>query len=106
MATRQRKKSFLHRLILPVFSLVFLGYFGFHAFHGAYGLIGYWSILERKAEREAALALLQEERESLEHRTALLASGSLDRETLDELARAKLNVINPNEVVYLYVSGQ
>lgn len=104
MATRQRKKSFLSRLILPAFSLVFLGYFGFHAFHGAYGLIGYWSILERKAERETALAMLREERQQLEHRAVLLASGSPDRETIDELARAKLNVINPDEVVYLYTS--
>ena len=101
MATRQRKKSFLNRLILPVFSFAFLGYFGFHSFHGSYGLIAYWWLEDRKLTLQNELQNVQSEREALERRTALLAHGSPDRELVDELARAKLNVINPNEVVYL-----
>lgn len=101
MATRQRKKSFLNRLILPVFTFVFLGYFGFHAFHGAYGLIAYKGIVENRENLEARLAGLVAEREALELRAGLLILGSPDRETVDELARAKLNVIHPHEVVYL-----
>lgn len=101
MSTRQRKKSFLNRLILPVFTLAFLGYFGFHAFHGVYGLIAYRGIVSSIDVLEARLEEVSKEREALELRTALLAHGSPDRETVDELARAKLNVIHPNEVVYL-----
>jgi len=101
MATRQRKRTFLNRLILPAFSVAFLGYFGFHAFHGSYGLIAYWGVLTEIETLEEELKQVQAERKALELRTALLAHGSPDRETVDELARAKLNVIHPNEVVYL-----
>lgn len=105
MATRQRKKSFLNRLILPLFTLAFLGYFGFHAFHGSYGLIAYRTTLDEIAALKHELDDVRAERAALELRTALLANGSLDRETLDELARAKLNIIHPNEVVYLLPSN-
>lgn len=101
MATRQRKKSFVNRLIFPAFTFMFIGYFGFHAFHGSYGLIAYWSVLNEIDVLEAKLDDVEKSRRALEQRTVLLAHGSPDRETVDELARAKLNVIHPNEVVYL-----
>lgn len=101
MATRQRKKSFLNRLFLPTFTIAFLGYFGFHAFNGSYGLIAYWGVLDEITTLESSLDEARKERQALELRTALLARSSLDRETVDELARAKLNVIHPNELVYL-----
>ena len=101
VATRQRKKSFINRLLLPVFTIAFLGYFGFHSLHGSYGLIAYWSIRGDINTLEARLYDTQKERRALERRVTLLAHGSPDRETVDELARAKLNVIHPNEVVYL-----
>lgn len=101
MATRQRKKSFVSRLILPTFTLAFIGYFGFHAFHGSYGLIAFKSVQHQISLLEDQLDTVQKQRKNLEQRTILLAYGSPDRETVDELARAKLNVIHPNEVVYL-----
>lgn len=101
MATRQRKKSLISRFILPIFSVAFLGYFGFHSFHGSYGLIGYQSIKGRINVLEARLAAVQKDREALALQVNLLTPGSPDKETVDELARAKLNVVHPNEVVYL-----
>jgi len=101
MATRQRKKSLLNRFILPVFSVAFLGYFGFHSFHGSYGLIGYQSIKGRIHVLEKRLAAVSKDREALELQANLLTPGSPDKETVDELARAKLNVVHPNEVVFL-----
>lgn len=102
MATRQRKKSLLTRLILPVFTIAFLGYFGFHAFEGEYGLVSYKKTQQRIKTRQSELTALQTQREALERRYALLVRGSPDREMIDELARTKLNVIHPNELVYLF----
>ena len=101
MATRQRKKSLINRFILPVFAVAFLGYFGFHSLHGSYGLIGYQSIKGRIKVLERRLTAVRNEREGLELQANLLTPGSPDKETVDELARAKLNVVHPNEVVYL-----
>lgn len=81
--------------------MAFLCYFGFHTFNGAYGLIAYQAINNDIKKLENRLAEVVAEREALELRAALLAHGSPDREVVDELARAKLNVIHPNEVVYL-----
>jgi len=50
---------------------------------------------------EARLASIQSDREALELQVSLLTPGSPDKETVDELARIKLNVVHPNEVVYL-----
>lgn len=101
MATRQRKKSFINRLILPTFTVAFLGYFGFHSFHGSYGLIGYQSIKGKMSSLEARLSDVRLEREALELQVNLLNLASPDKETVDELARIKLNVVHPNEVVFL-----
>ena len=101
MATRQRRKSFINRLLLPTFTIAFLSYFGFHAFHGSYGLIAYWSIRSEINLLQVKLVETREERSALERRAVLLAHDRPDRETVDELARAKLNVIHPHEVVYL-----
>lgn len=101
MATRQRKKSLINRFILPVFSVAFLGYFGFHSFHGSYGLIGYQSIKGRINVLETRLDAVLKKKQALELQARLLVIGSPDKETVDELARIKLNVVHPNELVYL-----
>ncbi len=102
MATRQRKKSFAPRFILPSITFMFLGYFGFHTLHGSYGLLSYWQMQSEIAELKNSLDTIQEKKKAYELRVSLLAHGSPDREVVDELARIKLNVLHPNEVVYLY----
>ncbi|MEM8797960.1 MAG: septum formation initiator family protein [Pseudomonadota bacterium] len=101
MATRQRKKSVVGRFVLPCLTLAFLGYFGFHALHGTYGLIGFQAIRTTIDERRLVLDELVLERERLERQVALLGSSSLDRDTVEEYARAQLNVAHPNEVIVL-----
>lgn len=101
MTTRQRKKSILNQLVLPLLTIGFLAYFGFHTFHGDYGLIGYQAIQADISSKQDELVNLVKQRRRLENRVALLGSSSLDRETLEEFARAQLNVAHPNEVVIL-----
>lgn len=101
MATRQRRKSFYRRLILPAVTTAFLCYFGYHAFHGDYGLFAR-ARLDHEAERLTAdLAALQERRHLLEQRVALLRPESLDPDMIDEYARRNLNMVHANEVAIL-----
>ncbi|MET1415697.1 septum formation initiator family protein [Roseibium sp. HPY-6] len=100
-ATRQRKQSFIRRLITPVIAIAALGYFGFHAMSGELGLVGRAMIESRVSELEAELELLSEERQKLVARVSLLRPESLDPDMLDERARLNLNLVHSNELVVL-----
>ena len=99
MWTRQKKKSYRGRLIVPVLSVAFLTYFGFHAVHGDYGLNSKMHLERRAMELEADLAALTAERVALETRVGLMQRSKLERDMLDERARALLNVSRPDEIV-------
>ncbi len=102
MWTRHHKKRKLGRLILPVITASFLGYFGYHSLHGDYGLRAMEDFKRQKIEREEKLALLEERRAQLENRVRLLSDGSLDRDMLDEKARFSLNVSRSDEIVIFH----
>lgn len=106
MITRQRKRSTVRRLWMPLLTAGFLGYFGFHAFNGSFGI---WAMdrLERDAERlTLGLAGLKHEREVLEGRVAAVRPASLDADAIDLIARASLNLIRPDEVIVDLGQGQ
>jgi cell division protein FtsB len=99
MITRQRKRSILQMLWLPLLTAGVLSYFGYHTFHGDFGI---WARdrLEAEArrltaERDGLLA----ERESLEVRVARVRPESLDADVVDMLARQSLGVMRADEVV-------
>ena len=100
-ATRQRKQSFLRRLITPVIAIAALGYFGFHAMSGELGMVGRAMIERQVSELEAELEQLEAERQELVGRVSLLRPESLDPDMLDERARLNLNLVNTNELVVL-----
>jgi cell division protein FtsB len=100
-ATRQRKQSFLRRLITPVLAIAALGYFGFHAMNGELGVVGRAMIERQVAELEGELQLLVAERRELAARVSLLRPESLDPDMLDERARLYLNLVHPDELVVL-----
>ncbi|MCX5568490.1 MULTISPECIES: FtsB family cell division protein [Kaistia] len=106
MTTKQRKHSKLRRLILPLGSLAVMGYFAYHSFNGDYGI---WS--RERMEREAIglekeLAEMKAERLSLAARAQLLRPESLDPDMIDERARAKLNVVQADELVIGIAASQ
>jgi len=106
MITRQRRKSPLSRLWVPVFALLFLGYFGYHAFTGSYGL---WSLdrLGEEAETlKARLDTLKAERAEIERQVAFLKPDSLDADVIDTEARMSLNLLRPDEVVISFGAVQ
>ncbi|WP_371398490.1 septum formation initiator family protein [Algimonas porphyrae] len=83
----------------PVAALLMLYlYLGFHAFSGSQGIVR-WAENSAKAEQlEARLAALQAKRDALQADVDLLASTSLDLDTLDIEARRTLFVAKPGEI--------
>jgi cell division protein FtsB len=99
MITRQRKRSFLKRLWLPVVAAAFLSYFGYHAFNGDFGI---WA-MDRMTIEAARLTVerdrLVARREALELRVASVRPESLDADVVDQLARQSLGLMRADEVV-------
>ncbi len=99
MWTRQRKSRRHGALIVPAIAVAFLSYFGYHAFHGDYGIHAAKRLAEITVQREAELAALRAERARFEHRAALLANGSIERDMLEEHVRRALNMAREDEIV-------
>ncbi len=90
----------------PLVFLALTGYFGWNAAQGDHGLQAY-------AQREAMLQTAQAElaaadamRETWERRVGGLRTTRLDPDTLDERARAMLNLADPADVVLPYGRGK
>ena len=99
MSTRQRKQSKIRPLLVPILSLLVLGYFAFHAVEGSYGLFALDKLENRVAALEAELDIVQAERARLEGHVALMRPDSLDRDMIDERAREALNMVDPKDIV-------
>jgi cell division protein FtsB len=92
-------KRRLRAAAMPVIFLAITGYFGWNATQGKRGLVAYAQRQEvlRQAVEDKRLA--QAEHDMWERRTAGLRSHRLDGDTLDERARAMLNLADPSDVV-------
>jgi cell division protein FtsB len=99
MSTRQRKRSFLGKLPLPMALVAALGYFGYHLVNGDLGMRAKAEIEARRAALEADYRRIVEERKRLEARVALLRPEAIDPDLADERARAQLDVVNTDEIV-------
>jgi len=102
MALLRELKRRAKAAIAPVVFLSLVGYFGWNATHGDHGLIGY-------AQRQALLKQAQDDlthaeadRDAWERRVAGLRSSHIDPDTLDERARAMLNLADPADIVVPY----
>ncbi|QKV18188.1 FtsB family cell division protein [Oricola thermophila] len=102
MWTRQRRRSPYRHLVLPVFTFCVLAYFGHHALTGKYGLASKREYERRIEVLKVELASLEERRQQLDKRTAMLRDGSLERDMIDEQARRLLGVTRANEIVILH----
>jgi len=96
-----------HRAKAAIAPLVFLAitaYFGWSATQGHHGLVAHAQrealLRQAQADQDAAKA----ERDGWEQRVAGLRANHLDLDTLDERARAMLNLANPNDVIVPYVA--
>jgi len=99
MVTKQRRRSALDRLWMPLITAAFLGYFGYHAFHGYYGILSRERLEAEAAMLSRQLEALEDERVGYERRVEMLRSDKLDADLIDFEARLALNRIRPDEVV-------
>ncbi|MEO0636977.1 MAG: septum formation initiator family protein [Pseudomonadota bacterium] len=101
LATRQKRRTRLRYFIVPVLSVGCLSYFAHHAYEGTYGLRSSEALSERALQLKTELAELSSKRERLEWQVKLLEDGSIERDMIDERARAVLGVAGPRDVLIL-----
>jgi cell division protein FtsB len=101
MVTRKRLRSILTALGLYVIAALLIGYFGANAFSGNRGLKAKQDIDQQITSLSAELTRLQAERGQWERRIALLKSGGLDPDMLDERARALLDYAHPSDLTLM-----
>jgi cell division protein FtsB len=92
-------KRLINALALPVIFLAVSGYFVWHAMHGERGLIAREQRIADIAAARAELARAEAERDAIERRVTGLRSERIDRDQLDERARALLNMAGRDEIV-------
>lgn len=92
-SSRGRLRGFLGSLI----GLLAVAYFSYHAIQGDRGLLAHARLKGEIAEARAKLAALKREEAALQARVDRLSPHGLDRDLLDEQARAMFNRIRPEE---------
>jgi cell division protein FtsB len=88
--------------VAPVIFLAVTGYFCWNAVQGAHGLKSYASQQLVLKQAAADLAVAQADRDAWLRRVHGLESDHLDRDMLDERARALLNLANPSDIIVQY----
>ncbi len=88
--------------VAPLVFLALVGYFAWNSVQGDHGLVAYAHRQELLAQAQADQAKAQAEREAWERRVSGLRSRHIDADTLDERARAMLNLANPSEIIVPY----
>jgi cell division protein FtsB len=86
-------------IIGPILGISLVGYFSYHLVQGDRGLVAWARLNQEVQAARTELAGVEAERQALDRRVNLLRSNHLDRDMLDERARATLNLVGPNEVV-------
>jgi cell division protein FtsB len=97
--TLQKKRNNFGRFIVPAICVVVCAYFAHHSVDGRYGSEARVRVDAALADAQARLDTLKAQRKNIEHKVALLRSGSIERDTLDEHARRSLGLISPNDVL-------
>ncbi|WP_246522277.1 FtsB family cell division protein [Neoroseomonas terrae] len=87
---------------MPCLFVALSGYFVWHAMHGDRGLIAREQRLADIAAARVDLARAEADRDAMERRVAGLRGDRVDRDQLDERARALLNMVGRDEIVVPY----
>jgi cell division protein FtsB len=88
--------------VAPVVFLAVTGYFCWNAVQGPHGLKS--ATIQQAVLRQAQgdLTAAEAERDAWQRRVRALENDHLDRDMLDERARALLNLANPNDIIVQY----
>lgn len=86
-------------MVAPAIFLAITSYFGWNATQGDRGLVAYAQRQELLRQVVAEEGAAKVERDGWETRVSGLRARHLDPDTLDERARAMLNLAEPSEVI-------
>ena len=86
----------------PVIFIGLTAYFGWSATQGDRGLKAYAQRLQMLQESQLDLTKAEAERDGWERRVAGLRNNHIDRDTLDERARATLNMTQAGDIIVPY----
>ncbi len=89
----------LHRALLPTLVVAVMAFFGGYAVLGPNGALAYGDYKRLLAHRQVEFAALDRQRSELRNRVGLLDPRHANPDMVDELARRKLNVVDPDEVI-------
>jgi cell division protein FtsB len=106
MTFGRRIKQAARSIAAPTVFLALVGYFGWNATQGDRGLQAYAMRQEQLKSVQADLKRAETDRDLLERRVAGLHTQRLNPDTLDERARAMLNLADPADLVVLYSNGR
>jgi cell division protein FtsB len=84
---------------VPALALIIVGTFAGHAIAGPNGILAWGGYHRALQQRQAELAQLQQQQAELKHRSQLLDPRHADPDLADELARSKLGLVRPDEVI-------
>lgn len=99
MVYRREISRKARQVIGPLLGAAVMGYFAYHAVQGDRGLIAWWNLRYEIEKSEFELEAVTAEKQTLEHRVALLRPASLDRDMLEERARVMLGAVHPDELI-------
>jgi cell division protein FtsB len=89
-------------MIAPTLFMSLTGYFAWNATRGEHGLKNFAVRQAQLVKEQKLLAAAEAERDIWETRTAGLRDKHVDPDTLDERARAMLNLADANDLVVMY----
>ncbi|MCL2470002.1 MAG: septum formation initiator family protein [Alphaproteobacteria bacterium] len=98
---RNKKKKRIQQTLLSALGALLVGYFLYHTIQGDRGWFAMLRMEHEVKSAQTTLAVLKKDRETLQHRTDLLRSESMDPDLLDEKSRELLNYSKPNEIIIL-----
>ena len=88
--------------IAPAIFLSLVAYFVWNVMEGDRGLRSYAQRQQLLRQAQAELAQAEKDKEGWERRVAGLRNQHIDRDTLDERARAMLNMADPSDIIVSY----
>jgi len=88
--------------VAPTMFLSLVAYFSWNATQGERGLMAYAQRQDLLKVKQAELVAAEADREAWERRVNSLRGGRIDRDMLDERARAQLNLVEPEDIVVPY----
>ena len=99
MGGASRSFGLIRRSAVPALALIIVGTFAGHAIAGPNGILAWGGYHRALQQRQVELAQLQQEQAELKHRSQLLDPRHADPDLADELARSKLGLVRPDEVI-------